>query len=54
MRVGRSVRVRWGDVEAMMRPTGARGWRVAPSADARGFWEGEYVPLVGLSSYGDS
>ena len=51
IRVGRRVRVRWGDVEAMMTPAGPAspgGGTSTPSADGQAFWDGEYVPLVGL------
>jgi excisionase family DNA binding protein len=49
--VGRRVRVRWGGVEAMTKPAGPAipgGGSSGPSADAQGFWDGEYVPLVAL------
>jgi hypothetical protein len=58
MHVGRRVRVRWGDVEAMMVPAGPAtpggGRPSEPSADAQAFWEGRYVPLAGLPGSGDS
>jgi excisionase family DNA binding protein len=52
MRVGRRVRVRWGDVEAMMKPaspaiSGGGSSGAAPVAQA--FWDGEYTPLAALS-----
>lgn len=50
IRVGRRVRVRWRDVEAMMRPTGqpaADRSRDRVSPEAQAFWEGEYTPLAG-------
>ena len=55
IRVGRRVRVRWGDVEAMMKPAGPAipGARPsAPLADAQAFWYGEHLPLAGLPGYG--
>ena len=51
IRVGRRVRVRWGDVEAMMKPAGPvvpGASASGPSPDAQGFWDGEYLPLAGL------
>ena len=53
LRVGRRVRVRWGDVEAMMKPAGPAipdGGSARPSADAQAFWDGEYMPLAALPS----
>jgi excisionase family DNA binding protein len=50
--IGRSVRVRWGDVEAMMKPAGpelARADKAAPSAAATAFWAGEYEQIAALS-----
>jgi len=50
-RVGRRVRVRWRDVEAMLKPAGpaipGRGLST-PSPDAQAFWDGEYLPQAGL------
>lgn len=43
IRVGRRVRVRWGDVEAMMKPAGPAvpgGGSSQSSADAQAFWDG--------------
>ena len=54
IRVGRRVRVRWADVEAMMKPAGpavargdGRGTSMVSSA-AQSFWDGEYIPLAEL------
>ena len=54
LRVGRRVRVRWADVEAMMKPAGpavprgdGRGTSRVSSA-AQSFWDGEYMPLAEL------
>ena len=52
IRVGRRVRVRWGDVEAMMKPAGPAspgGGSSAASHVAQAFWNGEYTPLAALS-----
>ena len=57
IRVGRRVRVRWGDVEAMMKPAGPAipgGGSSGPSADAQGFWDGEYMPLAALQHYAEA
>ena len=51
MHVGRRVRVRWGDVEAMMKPAGPAMPGAGLSGDseaARAFWDGTYTPLAGL------
>lgn len=51
IRVGRRVRVRWGDLEAMMKPAGPalpETGLLRPSAEARGFWEGDYAPTAML------
>ena len=53
IRVGRRVRVRWSDVEAMMKPAGPAipgGGSSGPSADGQAFWDGEYMPLGGLTA----
>jgi excisionase family DNA binding protein len=51
IRVGRRVRIRWGGVEAMMKPAGPAtpgAGLSRPSADAQAFWEGEYKALAAL------
>ena len=51
IRVGRRVRVYWGDVEAMMKPAGPAiqgSGSSGNSSDAQSFWDGDYVPLAGL------
>ena len=51
MHVGRRVRVRWGDVEAMMKPAGPAIPGDGPSGPSKAarFWDGTYTPLAGLS-----
>ena len=51
LRMGRRVRVRWGDLEAIMKPAGPAvpgGTSSAPSVDAQGCWMGEYLPEASL------
>ena len=54
IRVGRRVRIRWADVEAMMKPAGpaipggAGGDTSRVSSAAQSFWDGEYIPLAEL------
>jgi excisionase family DNA binding protein len=57
IRVGRRVRVRWSDVEAMMKPAGPAipgGGSSRLSADGQAFWDGEYMPLAALPHYAEA
>ena len=48
--------VHWGDVEAIMKPTGPAIHGTGSSGnspDAQSFWDGDDMPLAGLAPYGD-
>ena len=54
IRIGRRVRIRWADVEAMMKPAGPAipggdgGDRSRVTSAAQSFCDGEYIPLAEL------